>query len=141
MSSPRRPSHYPAGLFLALAAALTLARCLVGCGPLSPNVAAAAIEGAAITLCPLDALVPIVGPIAAAACPGEEALLRAALTTVTAGSAPDAASRVALPRAPAVLELQVAVYRRAPRGLVHVGQVAAGAREAVQAALMPGGER
>ena len=101
---------------------VTAARCVVGCGPLSP-AAATAIEGTVAALCPAESMIPVAGPVVAAACPLEVGALTAALAAAEAPQAPPVATRVA-------------VYRAGPSGLVHVGTVAAHVAPAVQRALL-----
>lgn len=132
--------HFPAGALLALALLATLAHCALGCSGISPATVSA-IEHAAVELCPLEALIPVAGPVLASACPGEEAALAAALAAVTANAPPPSAARVSLPGPTPALDAGpvelVAVYRRGgDGGLVHVGQVDARIADACQQALL-----
>lgn len=126
------PPHYPAGNALSCALAFTLALAGIGlaipgctaAGQLTP-AAAAVLEGTAAALCPLESMVPIIGTVAAAACPTEEAGLAAALTQAE-GPVPSTTAAL------------VPVYRVTAKGLRHVGSVVAAKAPAVQRALLLG---
>lgn len=99
------------------AAAITLALAapwlsmLPGCSSAQLKADAPALEGVFGALCPLEGMVPLLGPVVASACPAEVASLATLLTGPT-------------PPAPAAVPVQV--FRRAAGGLlVHCGTLAA----------------
>ncbi len=104
---------------------------LASCAALTARDAAT-IETIDAAACSALTLIPIVGTVAALACPGEEALLAGALGAAVAASArPDAGQ----PASTAAAAPRVAVHRRHGRGRVRVGYVPAELAAGCQAAL------
>lgn len=96
-------------------------------GKLSP-VGASAVEGAFALACPAEAAIPVAGPFLASACPGEEAVLAAAVGAVSAQS-----PGVADAGAPRLVSL---VRMDATGKLVHVGFAEPTSAPAIQRALL-----
>ncbi len=89
--SPRKPSHYPAGLAVLVALVITFTGFLIGCtagGQLKPGAAMGLDLGFAF-LCPLQGLA---APGLAGACPAESAAFDAVVGTATAPSSPTPAA-------------------------------------------------
>jgi hypothetical protein len=117
---------------LIASAAIGAALNLASCGPLTPQGASAA-ETADALACAGLSLVPVIGPIVAGFCSGEEALLTDVLNTVLAhqdAGAPDAGAKALASSGPMAAVFQMRAGKR-----VHVGYVPASLAVAVQAEL------